>query len=355
MRRSAAVLSALLLTLVLPSPASAGSYTSGPFCYLTSDVRVANGTPTIVDGAGGGPCITTRLGPGGSRWGVAPPDGTPCSFQQYAQLSFVDNGNGTWTMSWQWPDGPAETVTGPADVGPPPTDLAFEVPFQGTFQGGSCQGSYGLPQVCEGLTAGVPNIFFDSVPWCPSLLPPAVIGGVTPAFLAPRIDDLLGLIKGQLYAGTVEAAPAERGVVNVPQCFWLEGTTVPDERWYQVFVPGPTNDPNVNLFYTLRVQVQFLSVTWNFDDGSSSTDPLPRDCQGWQLAAHRYQQISERPESPDARYHVTATLHYATHVYEFWADSRGPNSFDYAGPSFDITSPARAQYIGQIEGIPVNP
>lgn len=366
MRRTAGVLSVLVLTLLMPSPVSAADYSSGSGgCSGSGSAGAGSGTPRPIWAAGGAGCTNRPFVSSSIHgWGIVP-DGTDCSHQEFVPTTFTAGSNGDWTVTWQDPGrGRTETFTGtPAhnsqqNDGPLPDSIYLTYSFAGSFQGGRCVGSYSArPQSCTPLVAG-PGSFWDQFGWCPLALP-AVTGAITPQFLGPYVANWAGYIKDLLYPGNVKSSPATRGTVGVPECYWLEGTTLPGQQWYEVDLPGPSSSLFASILYVIQFRVSFQNLTWDFGDGDSSTAPiLPEACRNtarWQQTAHTYRRISEG-SAPGDRYQVTATLHYLLdNVTAFWIDSRGSQAQALGGTtSFEITSPPHPQYIGQIEGIPVN-
>ena len=177
-----------------------------------------------------------------------------------------------------------------------------------------------------------------------------------PATVAPYFANVLGDLKAS--AGAIQSAPATKGVVNTPVCFWIDGMTIPAERDLTLVLPGPIDASGRQVFYTLFARIQFLGVTWNFDEpsGDNSTAPLPGACQGHNLAvAHQYTRISDE-RNPDLRYHVTATENYAITVVVYWVDSDrhyGPLPVDPGVSAPTLSPDLHAQYVGQVEGVPL--
>ena len=181
----------------------------------------------------------------------------------------------------------------------------------------------------------------------------------------PFFAQQLGGISGQ--AGTIASAPSQKGVVNTPTCFWVEGMGIPVEEDLTLTLASAPDASGRMIFYTFLARIRFLGVDWNFDDPAGNqqdvTDPVPGRCQGQpQLAMHRYQQISDGQNTGNPNpntYHVTANERYSITMDAFWVDSLGPHGPIPVDPHVTLPtiSPGPGtfypQYVGQVEGIPI--
>src|SRR2546430_5725055 len=186
-----------------------------------------------------------------------------------------------------------------------------------------------------------------------------ILHGITPATspmpaIAPFMAAIAGDIRGA--AGTIGSAPSEKGVVNTPVCFWVDGMGIPVERDLVLKLAGPPDDSGRRIFYTLLARIRFQGVDWDFGDpfDNAQTQPAAACGDHPQMTAHRYRQISDDLNA-DHRYHVTAHERYNLAADVFWVDSDGPHhqSVDPGVPDPVATPPDYAQYVGQVEGIPV--
>ncbi|TMC04561.1 MAG: hypothetical protein E6J41_24505 [Chloroflexi bacterium] len=176
-----------------------------------------------------------------------------------------------------------------------------------------------------------------------------------PANLAPFFANVLGSL--QASPGTIHSAPATKGVVNTPACFWIDGITIPQEQDLTLVLPGPLDGSGRQVFFTYFARIQFQGVDWNFDDPLSVTPAqVPPPCQGQNLVtAHQYAQISDE-RNADGKYHVTATERYSISVVVYWYDSDGPHGPVTVDPGVSaptLTTNAYPQYVGQVEGVPI--
>jgi hypothetical protein len=178
-----------------------------------------------------------------------------------------------------------------------------------------------------------------------------------PAVVAPFFSNVLGSI--QASAGTIHSAPATKGVVNTPVCFWIDGISIPQEQDLTLVLPGPIDSSGRQIFFTYFARIQFQGVNWNFDEpsGDTSLAPVPAECEGKnQVVAHQYAQISAPRGNPDNSYDVTATENYSISIVVFWYDSdgaHGPVPVDTGLKPPTLTAGPYAQFVGQVEGVPI--
>jgi hypothetical protein len=195
--------------------------------------------------------------------------------------------------------------------------------------------------------------------FCLSWLPhPITADALRPRAWGPFFAQRLGSIAGQ--AGTIVSAPSQKGVVNTPTCFWIEGMGIPVEEDLMLVLPSAPDESGRMIFYTFLAKIRFLGVDWNFDDPAGNqqdlTDPTPGPCQGRpNLAMHKYPQISDG-RNPDNTYHVSAVERYSITVDAFWVDSagaHGPIPVDPGVAAPAISPVTYPQFVGQVEGIPI--
>jgi hypothetical protein len=171
----------------------------------------------------------------------------------------------------------------------------------------------------------------------------------------PYFAAAVGSIAGE--AGTIHSSPSRTGVVNAPVCYWVDGMGIPVERDLTLTLAGPPDSSGRQIFYTFLARIRFDGITWNFDDPyDNSTSPTPLACGSHPLlAAHQYRQISDG-RHPDNRYHVSAVEQYSITVVVYWVEFdglHGPVQVDPGVGGAAISPNAYAQYVGQVEGVPI--
>jgi len=184
------------------------------------------------------------------------------------------------------------------------------------------------------------------------------IPGAAPApqTVAPFFADRFGGLRAA--SGDIHSAPATKGLVNTPVCFWIDGMGIPTEQDLTLVLAGPVDGSGRQVFYTFFARIQFQGVTWDFDDssGDNSTVSVPSTCAGHpQVVAHRYTRISDE-RHPDLKYHVTAAEDYSISVVVYWIDSdgqHGPVAIDPGVSAPVLTPDVYPQYVGQVEGVPI--
>lgn len=202
----------------------------------------------------------------------------------------------------------------------------------------------------HGAGSGVPECYF------------APQNAVTPQNSAPpanwrqQLQRVIDQVEKQmqLHAGTIGADPSpNRALVNLPQCYWLDGASDPNLSVTLKLAgqPGPDGQ---------RAQFEFVvaagrtGVNWSFGDGDDSQTSVPIECSGHDgTAAHQYTAIS----TPGRPYEVTASEVFAITVTEYWQDSYGPHSepLDLGLAPAVVSPPAIATTVGQEEGVPLSP
>jgi hypothetical protein len=192
-------------------------------------------------------------------------------------------------------------------------------------------------------------VFVDTPAFTASAPPAAVV--------APFFSNVLGSI--QASAGTIHSAPATKGVVNTPVCFWIDGISIPQEQDLTLVLPGPIDPSGRQIFFTYFARIQFQGIDWHFNElsGDDSLAPVPAECEGQnQVVAHQYAQISEPRGNPDSSYDVTATEDYSISIVVYWYDSEGahgPVPVDTGLKPPTLTAGPYAQFVGQVEGVPI--
>lgn len=396
-RWGAARLAVLLMTPVLlvdPAPALAGSgpiAPAAPQCIpglvasvgstmnqvtpIGANATVTCAVPSGLPGQPDGP-----TGPGPQR--SFPPVGSPCEVIRdepddvvihadgsVDELSPDENGNQT---PFPWPAAVSIIIVDEA------AGNQLYVPFEhaGTFgPGGVClpNGPGGWDNGCAGPVKTDPIIMLTglSSEQCLHIVPDeAVGGGLPPGVIGPQLLNLEGQVSGLINAGTLSSLPVGAGLVNVPQCFFINGMNTPQNQQFQIVIPSPAADAlGRRIFYVFVISVTNAGVTWNFGDNSGDTtgQQTPPDCAAQAATAqvstaHLYQRYSDG--EPGGVFQVQATEHYQIGVTEMWIDATqaGPHVIpvDLAalGVPPEITKPVPAggafpQRILQEEGVSV--
>lgn len=321
-------------------------------------------SPAAVDASSDVPCSSNSATTTGSpAWNI-PPDGTNCSHQEAVLATLTSNGNMT-TISWVDPrNGPASvnvpTAVVNADIGPtPPGQQQFLLfPFQGAFQNGTCQGRY-TASPCPHLFNA--NQVWLALPACMAAFPIPIGGPLPPGFIQPFVIDLEGQLQKLINPGSIATTPSLAGLAWTTSCFWLQGTTLPADEWFQLVIIGPDD-----IIYTLRIDLSLRGVNWQFDDPKDPSNTLaaslPAECTngGQQLVGHTYTQRSDKGPEPDGTFHVAATIDYGIQAWQYWHDGLGNWSLpvDLGAPgdpanTLDVPVPAHPFTVMQEEGVPV--
>jgi hypothetical protein len=295
---------------------------------------------------------------------VPPPataPGDPCMSIYYYPVSFAESDQGDIRASYRFAGntGSASIGLSPAESSKALTADAFVTDAKvGTYQLSSpsdpssqltCNLGPTYHSYCA-LTGAVDQFCYD---WVAHPITPAT--APRPRSIAPYLGQVLDEIHGD--AGRIASAPSQTGVVNAAVCFWIEGMGIPAERDLVLTLPVPDRSGR-QIFYTYLIRISLQDpVQWDFGDphGNGQSQPNPACGQHPQLTAHKYTEISDDIK-PDGRYHVTAYEQYAITADLSWQDSdgnHGPFPVDPGVTAPVIRPPDYAQYVGQVEGIPV--
>jgi hypothetical protein len=343
--------------------------TANGFCPLATGIPAV--TKTVIEFAGSVSCFR----PGGAKFGsnvapgtqqvrpAAPRLGDECRNIYHYPVNFTEDTSGGEQAHYAFSDG---QFHGSSLVGDDATMIGTNDAYVSDVQ----LGSYELSNPndpASALTCHLDPTFHFFCPASNTLDPSQVCltwvahpisrGNAMPAW-APFFSAELGKIGGD--AGDIHSAPSQTGVVNTPVCFWVDRMGIPQERDLTLTLAGPDDGSGRQIFYTFLARIQFIGIRWHFDDPKDANDtqvaPATQCGSHPELTAHQYQQISEG-HSPDNRYHVTADEQYSVTVDMFWFDSGGKQGpVPVSDPT--VTGPvihptAAAQYVGQVEGIPI--
>jgi hypothetical protein len=294
---------------------------------------------------GGLSCYT----PGGPRYGGG-------ASQRSQSPACVDTYSGPLTQYWlnsylfaDWPADSPRPAPFPAPrqwlIGDPydmaPYDGFAVVTRTGVLENGQCNYDKGTGWTCA------PG---NCLMWVPHFISPAQ----SPVDWGPYLANVAGGL--QAGAGSIGSAPADKTVVNLDTCFWIDNVQVPQERDLQLVLAGAPDASGFRIYYTLLIKVRSGGVQWFFDDPSgdnSEAVPLPEACRNHPFGtAHRYRKLTEG--LPQNQAHVTARETYYISADVYWIDSFGPNheTVSPAVPPQVITPDAHPVLVGQIEGVP---
>jgi hypothetical protein len=175
-----------------------------------------------------------------------------------------------------------------------------------------------------------------------------------------QIYDFVGQAIAQTRAGTVRTAPGnDRGLVNLPDCGWIEGANGTVQRQFVFAVAGPPDPSGRSVRYQYVVTVGPLAVQWNYDDPDQPGFQPGDFGQAWTTGGlctnpHRYRRISDW--NPNQRAHITVRQTYGAWVNVVWYDGATPRQREVGEleQTFTIWATPSDQFVGQVEGIPTN-
>lgn len=296
---------------------------------------------------------------------AAPQLGDPCQSIYYHAVTFSEDTSATGNPTAHFP------VLGGASSGALSVSDAAMIPGSNAYVADTKLGSYELSDP-NNPNSPLQCVLNQTFHWyCPNT---GVVDSFcfvwqghdfrvdAPATVPPFFADALGNL--QASAGTIHSAPATKGVVNTPVCFWIDGISIPQERDLTLVLPGPIDESGRQIFFTYLARIQFQNITWDFDAPKHVTDvaPVPGVCPGLDpnmnpltMTAHQYAQISDG-DNPDNTYHVTATENYSITVVVYWWNSNGPKGPIPVQPGMaapTLTPAMYQQYVGQVEGVPI--
>jgi hypothetical protein len=148
--------------------------------------------------------------------------------------------------------------------------------------------------------------------------------------------------------------PATQGLVNLPQCFWLDG--LQPDQYATATLPGGADPTGRSIYYQLYLQATLAQVAWDFGDGGSGhqVTPPPAACGNHpQQVAYDYVRIS----GADTRFQVYAHQDWHVSSTLYYVDSGGvepPVQIPVGQPVQQVVSGPIGVYIGQLEGVPSN-
>lgn len=369
---AAAAAALLLAALALaPAPALAGLDTSaGPDCPAVMGYPAATGRTVGFSGSlqcyrpGAPGFSSTTSRPSEARRLSNPTPGAPCANIDYNPVSFSESNQGIVKASYTFLGG-----TNGASIGLNADDAVMATTHDALVadvQSGTYQPSNPADPNSP-LQCNLQPIA-NAQDYCPTAADPVgtfcyiwVVHAITPASsampaLAPFLGRVVGDIKGD--AGRIGSAPSQTGVVNTAQCYFIDDLGIPAERDLTLVLPGAPDGSGRRVYYTFLVRIQYQGVEWNFDDPFSNVQVQPAaECELPHhdvLTAHSYRQISDDMH-PDHRYHVTAVEHYSITADVYWVDSDGSHhdTVDPGVPAPAVSPTGLAQYVGQVEGVPV--
>lgn len=189
----------------------------------------------------------------------------------------------------------------------------------------------GLPDGALPLGAPIPGC---GAPTVPNGAPPTALNMATspPPNLGPYLAQAFEEILTQ--PGTISAAPPNHtGLVNLPQCYWLTGQSVPKTQTVSMDLKGAPNGAGQQITYHIALTVSLDRTVWNFGDGSQQTTTVPLQCVGDSgdpptLVAHNYTTYSQ--DQPGGTFLVTASETYGASAVMTWTDDTGPQQMNVA-------------------------
>lgn len=295
--------------------------------------------------------------PGGQGYGdktrtiwSPPPNGTACVNYADQPVKFNDPGAGgtVYTAPWGTFTTPTGGYPGPMIVNgqsgggnhqPAFEDAKARYAQNGTWQNGVCDPG-------KNTWSSYPVTYI----WIPHTITSP--GSPAPSFM-PWVDQIKK--DTQARAGTVGALPTpDRGLVNLPQCFWVQNIGIAAERDVLLVLAGPPDATGRQIFYNFVIRVRLVQpMSWDFGDNDPSQVAPPPACGDHAgLVAHQYHKISAY--NPGGRYPVHATEQYTVTVDEMWDDSNGVNGpFRVYNGTIDPPpqTPDLNVYVGQLEGV----
>lgn len=157
--------------------------------------------------------------------------------------------------------------------------------------------------------------------------------------------------------GTISAAPPNHtGLVNLPQCYWVTGQSVPKTQTISMDLKGAPNAAGQQITYHISLTVWLDKMVWNFGDGSQQTTTVPLPCVGdsgdpQTLVAHNYTTYSQ--DQPNGTFLVTASETYQASAVMTWIDDTGSRQMNVPlnPASEEITTAPYPVQIEQEEGV----
>jgi hypothetical protein len=281
--------------------------------------------------------------PGGYSFGNQPkasfwvPNGTSCTQYRYQPLTFSDEGE-TAKATYTFPNGQVqnESLSSFPDAGIDNYWIEFSKP--GTVQNQVCNVSNSLTWKQDAVVPGE---------W--------VITPGTSQFVSdPNVwaGDMYNFLNNN--SGTIGTMPQTKGLVGLPQCFWINDLQASHER--EVVLDGSPDVSGRQIRYVLIIVAQLGTVEWHFGDPySNAKESAPSECGAHnQITAHTYSQISWY--QPNHVYQgISATETWTLSAYLYWYDTYGYGSrqITLANPTQNITTPSITLSVGQEEGVPV--
>lgn len=355
-RWGAARLAVLLMTPVLlvdPAPVHAGSgpiSPAAPTCIpdlvtkvgsAMNQVTPIGGNATVIcavpSGSPGQP--DGPSGPGPQR--TFPPVGSPCEVIRDEPDGVVIHPDGSVDELVPDENGKQTPFAWPSSVSIIIVDEAagnqLYIPFEhaGTFgPGGVClpNGPGGWDNGCAGPVKTDPIVMLTglSSEQCLHIVPDEAAGnGLPPGVIGPQLVTLEGQVSGLIDAGTLSSLPLGAGLVNVPECFFINNMNTPQNQQFQIVIPSDPDALGRRIFYVFVISVTNAGITWDFGDSSGDTtgQQPPLDCSVPAAAAqvstaHVYQRYSDG--LPGGVFAVRAVEHYTIGVTEMWIDARQP-------------------------------
>jgi hypothetical protein len=176
----------------------------------------------------------------------------------------------------------------------------------------------------------------------------------------PFLIDQVRQIEAVTRAGLVKTSPgSDRGLVNLPDCSWIEGADGTVYRQWTIRLVGPGDPSGRALVYQYVVTIGPQGVLWDYNDPGQPGWQLGDFGQAWTAGGlctnpHTYRRISDW--NSDQRAHITAREDFGVSVTAIWFDGVSYHSRDLGdlGLNFSLYPTGENQFVGQVEGIPTS-
>jgi hypothetical protein len=186
------------------------------------------------------------------------------------------------------------------------------------------------------------------------VVPHAIAGN--PGDVTGQILTLIDQFRARLHdnPAKIGTLPAQtQGLVNLAQCFWLDG--LQPDQFATATLFGPPDVTGRSVVYSLVLHATLGQVQWQYGDetggAAGHVASIPAQCGNHpQEVAHDYVRIS----GANTDFQVTATQSWNITANLFWVDSAGVGSavIPVNQPTATVTSGPLPVYIGQLEGVP---
>jgi hypothetical protein len=283
--------------------------------------------------------------PGGTSFGNQPkagystgteaPNGSPCTKYRYQPLTFSDEGE-TAKATYTFPSGQRQNESLSTFPSAGIDNYWIEFTQGGKVQSGDCLVPGSLTWKQQGVVDGE---------W--TITPGTSVFTSDPNVWAGNVTDFLNN-----NSGTIGSMPDAKGLVGLPQCFWINDLQQEHDR--EVVLDGSSDASGRMIRYVLLITARLGQVQWDFGDGNTDQVAAPSVCGSHdQITAHTYRTISWY--KPNHQYAIHATEQWTLTAYLQWyaSDGYGSRQIPLNDPVQYITTPNIPLTVGQEEGVPV--